>query len=213
MIKHFNKRRTCTSCVSITFKDENGVGYGVTRDAFSAFYDKMYEKMEGSFIKVPTTLFSSETWETIGKIITHGFLLFNIFPVCVSKVTQKYYLFDGAVSDDEMLTSFKQYITQAEREMSENFTLENQQSLIDILSEYSIFQLPTKDNVDELLAKAADISLIRLPCFAIQAMIKGMGYFWKKITPDLFDPIYFCTTPTPENIISCLSANEVTKND
>ena len=56
LIEHYKKRNTCTSLVTIRFIGEDGVGDGVTRDAYSEFFQHMYTNMEGSHVKVPITV-------------------------------------------------------------------------------------------------------------------------------------------------------------
>ena len=213
LIEHYKKRNTCTSLVTIRFIGEDGVGDGVTRDAYSEFFQHMYTNMEGSHVKVPITVYDDTCLEIIGKVITHAFVSCNIFPVCFSKVSLKHYLF-GEVPDAELLEDFNQYLPPAERQLTKKpCVIKNQQALMDIFSEYSIFQKPSYDNIESLLLKSAKIALLRLPCFSIQSIIKGMGNFRKKMNSDMFDAIYECCTPTAENIIRNLESNEVNKQD
>ena len=52
--------------------------------------------------------------------------------------------------------------------------------------------------------KAAKAALIKVLCFQIQSLIKGIGLFWKNLSPDILDSLYDCTIPFPETIIEHL---------
>ena len=78
----------------------------------------------------------------------------------------------------ELVSSFMQFITPTEANHILSFSkgqLTQHQPIMDILSDYSIFSLPTKDNVMKLVEKVAKVALIRMPCFALQNIVKG---FW-----------------------------------
>ena len=70
-----------------TFEEEDAAGDGVCRDAFSAFYQKMYSKFDGGFCKVPSRFDEEEELEIIGKIIHAGFIQYDTFPVQLCKAT------------------------------------------------------------------------------------------------------------------------------
>ena len=61
------------------------------------------------------------------------------------------------------------------------------QPILDILNEYSMFTQPTPSNIMSLLAKAAKIALVKLRCFAMQGLTPRMGPFWEKLEENLFD--------------------------
>ena len=84
--------------LKLSFKEEDAVVDGVSLDAYSAFYESLYTKMDGSFEKLP----SSNLDEEEGKIINHG-------PLELSKSTLKYSIF-GSVDNDEPFASFVQFI-------------------------------------------------------------------------------------------------------
>ena len=94
----------------------------------------------------------------------------------------------------------------------EGKTLENQ-PVLDILNEYAMFHQPTPSNIMSLLAKAAKIALVNLPCFGMQTLTRGMGPFWEKLEENLFDSIYDCTIPTSVKVIESTDAVEHSAKD
>ena len=116
--------------------------------------------------------------EIIGKIITHAFIQYGIFPVKLCKSSLKKVLL-GNVSDEELLQSFMQFLPSRKAGLVETFFEIIIQPIIDILSEYGVFEFPTSDNV--LMKKAAKVALVRLTFSPIQCIVKGMSSFWGKV--------------------------------
>ena len=215
MIKFYGINNAHLYKINISFSDEEAVGEGVTRDAFSSFLHHMYGKFDGCHAKVPVSTMDEAELETIGKIITQAFLLSETFPVQICKSSLKYALF-GAINDDELLHSFFEYIPSREKDFIIKFSekqVTDTQAIIDILFEHKVFENPTPENVFKLCLKAANSALIRLPYFAMKSLLKGMGSFWKDVSIAMFDSIYKCTIPTAEKIISCLDIAEVLAQD
>ena len=120
------------------------------------------------------------------------------------------------VSNDNILSSFLNYITSKETSMVYNFSNGadiNPQVFIDILSESRVFEQPTKDNILELCTKAGRVALIRLPSLSMSEIVSGMGNFWKNITPEMLDSINAKTQPTPEHIINLLNIAESNQSE
>lgn len=77
-------------------------------------------------------------------------------------------MFHSSSSDDELINSFLSFITPRECEIIKqcmNGEMTHKQAIIDILSEYSIFDSPSPQNIETLIIKAAKVALIRLPWF------------------------------------------------
>ena len=162
--------------------------------------------MDGSFERVPSSNLDEEELEIIGKIINHGFIQYNIFPLELCKSTLKYSLF-GLVGNDELLASFIQFIPPIEAQLVQRYSkgeVSNNQPILDILCEYSIFELPTQKNVLQLCQKAANVGLVRNPCFSMQSIVKGMGTFCKKLSSGIIESLFACTIPNAETMIECI---------
>ena len=70
MMQLYRKRRTVTNTIAVTFVGEEAVGEGVSKDAYSAFFESWYKTMDGEQEKIPSnTNFDDEDLEIIGKII------------------------------------------------------------------------------------------------------------------------------------------------
>ena len=215
MIKLYSKRQVLKNILAFTFMGEEAVGDGVSRDAYSAFYKELYAKMDGYTQRVPTSNFDEEELTVIGKIIYHGYILYDVFPIELSKISLKYALFEQC-EKSELITSFLHFITPVEEKTIKSFlegSFHDKQPILDIFSDYAVFTLPSRENLSDLLEKASRIALIRSPFFAMQAMTKGFGTFFNKLEPKMIDALYHCTTPTADLVIKNLESNEVCNMD
>ena len=216
MIKLYSSRGITKLIPYILFNNENAVGDGVTRDAYSLFFAKWYEQFEGDTECVPLPNCNIEHLQIIGKIITHAFVCYNVFPIKLCKSSLKHALF-SSVSNDELLKSYFNYLPFRESnkilEFSRGTNVHQYQPIVDILSEHKIFTKPNPANIMQLCITAANVCLIRLPMFAMQTLSKNMGSFWSKLSESMFDSIYQCTVPTTESVIESINAVETQQYD
>ena len=109
MIKVYEKRQTVTSQLKLSFLGEEAVGDGVARDVFSESFQSLNEKMDDVFETIPTESYDEGELEVLGKIITHTYILYNVFLVEMCKSSMKYYIL-GTVKDEELLQSFMHFL-------------------------------------------------------------------------------------------------------
>ena len=117
-----------------------------------------------------TVQLNKEDYKAIGKIITHMFLSSQTFQVRLSEALVHYCLL-GVVSDDCLLSSFLNLLSTNDRNALLT-SLEDQppnlkrEQLIDVLADYNITTLPTKENLKSIILNAARLTLISKPlCF------------------------------------------------
>ena len=91
-----------------------------------------------------------QDYVTVGRILTHGFVLFGSFPVQLARASLHQALF-GSVSHECLLDSFLMFLPEKEREAMCNglngakpFPLEE---IIDILDDFKETTRPSLDNV------------------------------------------------------------------
>ena len=211
----YKKRGIVSHKVILSFSHEPAGGDGVTKDCYAEFFDKLYEKMEGTVEKVPIEDLDEEELEVIGRIINHAFLQFSVFPLQLSKTTLMNILFND-IGDKELLSSFFNFITPMEAEIISQYTKgkeSNCQALIDILHGCKVFDKPTPQNAMELCLKAANIVLVKRPFWSMQCIVKGMGGFWNKLDPTMIDALYSTCTPNSESLIEKIIPNETCAQD
>ena len=207
MINFFKKRTTVMQLVSIAFHGEDAYGDGVTTDAFTTFFEALYCFMDGNNQKVPSINLDDEDLVVVGKIINHAFVVANIFPIEISMASFYSVMFN--VDDDEILTTFLNFLTDREKRLIELFSQgesNNSQPMYDILLEYGITVTPTNANIMQLMTKAGNVALVRNSNYAFHKIVEGMGGFWRKVSKQMFSSLYTVTKPTPENIINSLES-------
>lgn len=193
------KRSISNNRLLITFQDKLSVGDGVCKDAYAGFFEAVYEKFEGHFEKIPSSNVDDDELEIIGKIITHAYVTQAIFPLQICSLALKYYLF-GDVVKMKYYQVFFNFLPRNETELIKVF-IRNEgdvQPISDILTEYSIFTLPTKENIKGLCVRAGRAALIRKPCYTMQRLISGMGKFWKSCTKSILDAVLMSVIPDSE---------------
>lgn len=211
LLSIYQKRNTVSSVLKIQFVDEDGVGDGVTKDAYSAFFEAVYEKFDGFFAKVPlSTSLEEGELVLIGKIINHAFVTYGIFPIQISACGLTYYMF-GEATDEEIVEGFLKYLPSKESELMMQFKANgkgNVSAIGDIFSELHLFQKPTMENIEKLLVKAGKMALLRNTCFAFQNLVMEMGTFWRKLSKSHLLSIFNATRPNAEKIIDSLDCSE-----
>ena len=155
----------------LTLENEDAVIEGVAKDAISNFFEHFTRKWEGSGEVVPNVVekLYQMLWKESNdwKIILHAFILYEMFPTNISRVSLKYYLF-GTINENDLLTSFYNHLPENEAKLLQRFN-DNMscQAVIDIFAEYQIFDKPTERNMKRLCIGAAKVCLIQKPCFQI----------------------------------------------
>ena len=214
MIKIYQQRRVLTHRIALRFKGESGVGDGITRDGYSAFFEELYTKMDGYDEKVFLNEDEDES-EIIGKIINHAFIQYNIFPPLISKTTLKYHIF-GEATDEDLLNSFLKFVSPNDAEnincLKKN-KIQEKQPLYDIFFDYGIHAEPTATKIDSLCVKAAKEALIKNGYFTFKCIAKGMGSFWGKLSGDCLNYIFSFSTPTAERLIDLISPEEQSQKE
>ena len=173
--------------------------------------------MDGSNERVPRTIVDDDDLVAVGKAITHAFILCNIFPFEMCKSSIKHCIFGGDVNKSELLTSFMGFIIPKEASIIQCFGSgilnEDEDAIMDILTECSVFTKPTRSNVDSLLEKAAKVALMKGPHFSLQSLVRGMGKFWEKLDVSLFDALHGVIIPTSEKVIASLTSHKTSNHD
>ena len=198
--------------ICLTFENENAVGDGVAKDAFSQLFDHIAQTWEGCNALVPSLTLDQQQLVLLGKIITHAFLLFEMFPVNISKVSLKQ-IFFGKVGEEELLESFYNHLPERETYLIKSFVANSRtQPIMDILSEFRIFNKPTSENILQLCKKAAHIALIQSPYFQFESFGKQV-YFFKSLKPESFDSLYSNHIPTCDAVIASFESMEASNQE
>ena len=206
LMKIYEDERVTSRCISVNFKGEDAYGEGVTRDVFSEFFKFVFRfKSAGISSCVPSSL-SEEESVKFGKILTHYFVQFNMFPTCFSKTVLEYIIFDE-VRKETLQESFYNYISPYEKNIiqqclqKKSFDNEIVQGLCDIFSDCGITNLPSPSNIQAMILDAGKKVFIQKPFFVLKNIKIGLGEFWKVVTVTEIDNIWNLEAPTPTDVL------------
>jgi hypothetical protein len=167
---------------------------GVSRDAYSAFWYEVLEKMaEGDTerVFVPNCTFDGPEWKATGRILLKGFVEYGIFDIKWSLVfTMALVRGEDCVSDNMLLDSFLLFITDIERAAvaaakSGDLDDTNRDDFVDLLCRLGSHQIPTTESlVNATLLKLARTHLIHEPRYATDKMASVAGDSLKVYLPD-----------------------------
>ena len=183
-MKIYEDKRVISRSISVNFKGEDAYGEGVTRDVFSEFFKFVFRfKSAGISSCVPSSL-SEEESVKFGKILTHYFVQFNMFPTGFSKAVLEYIIFDK-VRKETLQESFYNYISANEKNVIQQCLQRRSvddeivQGLCDTFSDCGITNLPSPSNIQVMISGAGKKVFIRKPFFVLKNIKIGLGEFWK----------------------------------
>ena len=196
----------------VYFDEDSGSGDGVVREMFSVFWDRFVMlHCEGSsqFTISVTPAMQPQDYVTVGRIMTHGFVLCGSFPVQLARASLHQALF-GTVSNECLLDSFLMLLPEKERETmllglngTKPFPLEE---IVDILDDFKETTMPSSANLRELLLKVATAEFVTKPFLPLLKLREGMGDFWNGTTKEELDSLYDMCCPTPTRVACHLSS-------
>lgn len=217
------------SSLSINFEGESATDLsGLTREMFSIFFRNIQENyFDGNVECIPrvdpqtcqSLACSDDTmFTTIGKIISHCYLLTGMFPIFIAEAAmQSVMLSDCPVGDEQLVSSFLRYVDDFERdailsimnEKGEKIDEEVFDNVVSVLSRCQSSKLPTRDNIRQLISSAARSELLCRPMHALQAIHNGLvaahPQLWKSIKNEDLSKLYADLIPTPRGVWKLIS--------
>ena len=207
------KRDLLNHKMTVQFENEYAYGDGVAREAFSLFIDQLLLKsFEGTaqFVPIIQPEFSDEEYEIVGKILYHFFINYAVFPIQICRASLEY-VFVGTCSKSVLLDSFFGYCSKSQALVLHD-ALNNgsfvRDDLISILGSYGIRTLPTKENVCELICKAAKNELITKPWPALSGIKIGFKGFFDDLSGNSISSLYEVALPDPKKVLRYINFPE-----
>ena len=208
----------------IEFEDERGIDQGgVTRDMFSAFWDKCYAAyFDGSNALVPLLHPQSNPsiFSTLGRVISHGYIVSGFLPIRIALPTLICILCGPStvVPQEVLQNAFLDYISDMERALFNNalshpvFAPDTQEGLLNVLSRFGCRQLPTPANLRMCLQQIAQYEFCCKPAAAISLIHAGIPSshlsFWSAKAVDGICSLYRCLAVSYGKIINILKFSD-----
>ena len=207
--------------MQIQFKHERGVDLGgLTREFFSAFWAEAFMKLfEGDSTLIPS--FHPHTqlslFETLGKIISHGYLVCGYLPIKIAMPTLLSILFGPKVDIPSplLLNSLKDHIDPYERsELQQYFASDSpavSHVILGFLSRFGCRQIPTRSNISGILLDVAKYQFVQRIEAAISAAHRGIPdshkAFWQDMGVEGIANAYRSLSIDNRKILSILCCN------
>ena len=197
----------------ITFKGERSQHWGsLSRHAVCLLARSIREDLTP--VVHPET--DPSSLPVMGKILSHGYLSSGFLPVKIAFPALAVTLLRiNEVSDNVLVTTFMETVEAAT--LSRAFTVpefsgDMQVRLASILGRFGCRQLPSVDNLRQLLLQVAKFQFITKPSSALQAISSGIPMshreFWKQLSvKELYD-IYLALTASPDKVLEQLELSE-----
>ena len=196
---------------------KEGVGLGVVREVLATFWQDIFASLTlGDVEKVPCIRHDNQKqeWEVIGCVWLYGFQEVGYVPVCLSPCLHG----EETVTEEELLQSFKLYITADEREvfdrcLSEDFE-SNDEDVLDFLSSYKCFRKPIPQNIKVIFVELAHQEIIQKPRYIAEcwtpvlSILKEHNSFSKV---DSIRKLCLDSKPTAKKVIKSLVATPKVK--
>ena len=192
--------------LDIEFQGEIAIDHGgVTRDMFSAFWDKCYQSLfDGATLLVPMLSPQADisTLPLIGRIISHGYLSSGFLPIRIALPCLLRILcgIDAKIPNHVLQEAFLDYISHTEKFLfrealcSSTFSEDVQESLLNTLSRFGCRQLPKPSNLLKCLQQIANFEFCIKPAAAISLIHSGIPPthlpFWKSKSVDEIHSLY-----------------------
>ena len=213
MFSIYQDAKIAKSLIKINFRGEDATGHGVSRDVYSQFYKEIFRfHSSGIHANVPSSLSETES-ELFGKILTHAYIQYNIFPIQIARAFFEQ-LLKGEVRNGTLIQSFKSYVQKNERESLERalkggaVTEEETNSFWEMFIDCNVTIVPTTGNIREITLTAAKFVFVQKPFFALSKISKGLGSFWDEFSVSQNDLLWNLYKPTTANCLSYFNFDE-----
>ena len=151
--------------------------------------------------------------ELFGKILTHAYIQYNIFPIAIAKAFFEQ-LLKRDVKNDTLILSFKSYVQKNECESLERalkgdaITEEESNSLWEIFIDCNVTIVLTVRNIREIKLTAAKFVFMQKPFLALTKIRKGLGSFWDEFSVAQIDLLWNLYKATTANCLSYFNFDE-----
>ncbi|XP_066926387.1 uncharacterized protein [Clytia hemisphaerica] len=198
--------------LTIGYINESGVGEGVIKDVYSSFFAELAKmQSSGLFESVPSSLTEEEA-RLLGRIISHAYSKFRVFPFQMAKAFIEMLLFDH-VRDTTLIESYQNFLMVNESKIlvkclrGNDLNQEETDDLWAALNESNIRAKPKKENIHALVIKAAKYEFIQKHFYimkGIQKVIKETNALNFGLIDDM-DAFYASAMPTVSNVLEYVS--------
>ena len=196
--------------VAAVIKGSEATGDGVLREVYSSFWDTFLSQSDGDSEHTLPLLpdLSREDYVSIGRILTHQFILCGVFPVKLSQASMQHAVL-GTATDQCIVESFLALLPPNEKDcLSRALDCVGpfpREEIIDLLDDYNLRQLPTADNIRSILIFVGTAEFVTKPFMCLTSLRQGMGDLWSNVSKEEIASLYEMSRPTAARIMANLA--------
>ncbi|XP_061755685.1 uncharacterized protein LOC133552492 [Nerophis ophidion] len=189
---------------------------GVSREAYSAFWDHFLDQCEGEDERVPRLRpdYSEKKWQALGRVWLKGYLDHKILPIRLSPAFVLACCKGVSSVDEELLMmSFARFLSENERvslEKALQGTIDEtvEEDLLDVFSRMGSHCLPPKNNLRAAILTMAHKALLQEPKFIIDCFHSSVHNAMPTlITTDNIMEIYESKRPTNKKVAQMIKSS------
>ena len=219
LLRCYDNDDVVSSTIKVTFTDEEGEDCGgLTQDMFSAFWEQAFDMhFDGEEMKVPFASPSNlhgarNTFEAMGRIFSHGFILAGAIPVrfCQSSVMGAF-LGSQSVPGPVLLRDLLNHVSEREAKVmslamsateKESITDEQEDILFSVFARFAMRIAPLwGESLKDQLIKLARYIFVLRPLCILQWMVDGVpknhvDELWSQLNPSDFESLYESLKPS-----------------
>ena len=206
----------------ITFVGEMAYDMGgVCRDMLSGFWEEAYRRQfDGSTLLTPVVHAQSSmsAFTTLGRILSHGYLVEGFLPVRIAFPALAAMLLGPGVQIPEeiCIQSFAESFDSVEASLikgslavtTKSFSSGVQSKLVSQFSRFGSRELPTPLNLRQQIVQVAHFQFIVKPMAALSMIYTAIPPseqpFWRRKTVEELYSLYTCLTATPWKVLEVL---------
>ena len=217
--------------LGVRFVGERAVDQGgVLCDMISAFWEVAYKHLfDGGNLLSPNveTYVNVHALQTIGHVLSHGYLVTGILPVRIAFPCLVYMLkgLNISVPNDILLSTLVDSISSYESVIfkqalsceSTRYDTETLEKLLRILSKFNSTKIPQPHCLKKILVDIATYQFQNKPFAAMCAVCQGIPdihkLFWNQYSVGELHKFYISLTVTPRKVLQITSSVPLNKNE
>lgn len=189
---------------------------GVKREVFSLFFKTLaslyFVGAKEMIPQLDPRILFTGFYETVGRIISHCFVLTGFFPISICRAAV-HMMLTGKSSTEAIMASFLNIIVERERSVVQKVIagqqLKNSDSLcfLSILSFHGCLSSPKAEDRLSTVENVAATSLLCKPLYCYGRILAGMNAYpllWIGVSADIVDELYSRLQPSAEAVVEAI---------
>ena len=208
--------------INVHGEAEEGQGIGLSREMLSSFWMEFYTAFSvGVQQMVPVIRHDLQQaeWQAMARVLIYG-LSFDYFPdrLCIAFLSSCLFG-EEVVTDNMLLSSFQSYVAKDEAEVlarcisDSDVDPSDDEDILEFLSSYKCYKLPTKDNIKQIIVELAHQEIIQKPRYVAdcwsQVFKDNISYHTIKSQADL-QQLSAKSAVSAKKVVSLLQTNPAT---